>query len=178
MFFSRILPTMLIPNLSPANNKCEKKSFGVVLYDGSGISINGLLGIKETSSLDPFFFVTGHGALDISRRYARRLNARLAYLTSFGDAVRLFSELSFSVSENLFGAYASFSSGTPSYLSTLSAKNRTFLLEMKRCDIPQGIFMPYSDGEKIKKTGASPSDFHIAVKKLRADFGAKLSRYL
>ena len=109
MIYSKILPEVLIPAVSGFKKKGEARGFGVILEDGSKISIEGVAKIKRKTSLSPLFFITGRGfCLDISRRYARHLDGGLVFLRRFADTERLFSELSFSLSETLLGAFASF----------------------------------------------------------------------
>ncbi len=179
--FSNFVSENLIPEIKfKAENK-KRHSFAVILEDGQSISIQCLEKIRERTSLSPIFFViSASRTLDISRKYARVLDERLAVAQGLGSAVKLLSEFAFTVSESISGSYISFFAGTPVYLSNTSPLSRSFIEEMKKCSLPNGIFMPYKKNrtEKIGCVNTTSSDFALATKKLRADFGTKLSRHL
>ena len=179
--FSRYISEKLIPNPNITPREKSSNSFAVILEDGQSISIQDVCKIKERTSLSPLFFVISPTrTLDISRRYSRILDGRLALAKSYSSAVELLSNLSFTVCESLFGSYVSFFAGTPTYICDNSPLSRTFIREVSVCSLPEDIFIPFQKNktEKIRRVDTNAASFALARKKLRTDFGTKLSSIL
>ena len=168
--FSSFIAKRLIPELKFKPEKEKAASFAIILEDGQSLSVQDVGEIKERTSLSPLFFVISpKRTLDISRRYARILNGRLAFARGFSEATELISKLSFTVSESLFGSYVSFFAGTPVYIPDGVPILHSFIEETKRCALPDGIFIPYKKNktEDIGSLTVNCLDFDLAAKKER-----------
>ena len=173
-YFSHSMAEEIVPDLS--FQKISDSWFALILDSCETISQREIEEIKERTGLLPLF-------LDISQDSAReQIHSRARGLcapvirprskTEFGMALQ---KCNFSISEDIFGAFFSFLSDTPSYVNAGDEKCRKLIGESAKWNISSEIFVPYTKNRTaiIRRPVVYNSDFSLVKNKFRAEIDAK-----
>lgn len=180
--FSYSIANEIMPDLSSDARRDKASHFALILDFGETISKAEIEEIKKRTCLNPLFIdaFEGEERRSISSSYARRLRAPTVKPKSISELVATLTNTSFSVCENLNGAFFSFLANTPSYLNAGNEECRRFLGEICKYDIASEIVMPYTKNRTavIRRPTVCEKDFYIAKNKFRAEISAKFKEIL
>lgn len=164
-----------MPYVNTSSRTREPHSFALMINRGDSLSPTNVTEIERRTHLSPIFITFSDGAsLDISRRYAREVGAKL-FMPRTADAARqIISTCNFSICEGFESAIFSLSAKIPAYVYASSPECRSFAARLCAVGISPSLLIPYTKNRTgiIKRL---PSCEYELTAQTRAELRAVLS---
>lgn len=160
----------IMPNISLIRSSVKRDSFALMIKNGETLTPSHVSDIGERNALSPIFIVLSQGLpLDLSRRYARSLGAKLVLPKSADAAAKVLSTCNFSICESAEYAIFSLSAKLPTYINASCPKCRSLTARICASGANPNVIMPYTKNrtDMICQRFTAESDFLPAIAVVR-----------